>query len=227
MRFLEDLQARLYPKKYRDIFLEEYDFPTINRMTSSDCALVLTGAASPTPDSVVVAYKIAPIDRPLIMRGWHVPVQTPPSNGTMMRLVLMAADSSTKLPTTRYAPTNSGWFSVQAADVTVGDAGGDNHKQVLLSAKVAIEPGLYIIGIASTSPASGGAFRGRSNRDVIKGRRNMQYTAATVLNANYAAYDIPESPGAANLAAAGDATNANIGVRILCSRSLGGPVTLI
>lgn len=225
MRWIQDWVSGLFTRKYVDIFMEEYDCPMINRMTSQDCALILSGATSPT-GSIVVTYKPFIIDRPIIMRGWHIPVQSNPTDATKMRLVLMSADGTTKLPTVRLASTDSGWFDVSAANTTIGDAGGDNHKQVLLSAKVALNSGLYILAFASTSPAAGGNFRGRSNRDVLKGRRAMQYTGATDLNANFASFNIPENPAAGSLAAAADASNGNIGFRILCSRTLGGPVTL-
>lgn len=223
MKWLTDWVTNNFPKK-SDLFVEEYDCPCINRMGAADCVLILTGAASPTPGSIVVTYKLFPIDRPIIMRGWHIPVQTNPTDATKMRLVLMAADGTTKLPTTRLAATDSGWFDVSSANTTIGDAGADNHKQVLLSARVAIPSGTYYIGFACTSPAAGGAFRGRSNRDILKGRRNMQYTGATDLNANFAAYNIPESPAAGSLAASGDTTNGNIGFRILCARTLAGNI---
>lgn len=226
MRWLQDWVTGLFTRKYQDLFMEEYDCPMINRMTSQDCALILTGATSPT-GSIVVTYKPFIVDRPLIMRGWHIPVQSNPTDATKMSLVLMGADATTKLPTTRIAATASGWFDVSAANTTIGDAGGDNHKQVLLAAKTVVPAGLYHLAFASTSPAAAGNFRGRSNRDILKGRRAMQYTGATDLNANFASFNIPENPAAGSLAAAADASNGNIGFRLLCSRYLGGPVTLI
>lgn len=224
MKFITDWVSAFHLRKYRDSFLEEYDCPLINRMTSADCALILTGAASPTPGSIVVTYKVFPVDRPIILRGYHIPVQTNPTDGTKMRLVLMQADPTTKLPTTRIAATDSGWFDVSIANTTAGDAGGDNHKQVTLASgrRLKLEAGLYYLGFACTSPAAGGTFRGRSNRDVLKGRRNMQYTGATDLNANYATYNVPESPAAGSLAAAADTTNGNIGFRLLCARTMAG-----
>jgi len=228
MKWVTDWVENMYLRKFRDHFVEEYDCPMINRMASADCVLILTGAASPTPGSIVVTYKPFFVDRPIIMRGWHIPVQTNPTDGTKMRLVLMEADATTKLPTTRIAGSDSGWFDVSSANTTIGDAGGDNHKQVALASAGRYSlgrPRLCYIGFACTSPVAGGNFRGRSNRDIIKGRRAMQYTGATDLNANYATFNIPESPAAGSLAAAGDATNGNIGFRLLCALTMAGNIS--
>lgn len=226
-KIISDFVENFFLRKYRDSFVEEYDIPCINNLQPQSVALMLTGASSPDTGSVVVSYRVFPIDRPLILRGYHIPVQSNPTDATKMRLVLMEADATTKLPTTRITGTDSGWFDISSANTTVGDAGGDNHKQVTLASGFRYKlgrPRLCYLGIACTSPSAGGNFRGRSTRDVIKGRRNMVYTTTTVLNANYAAYNIPESPAAGNLAACADATggNGNIGFRLLCAQSMAG-----
>lgn len=226
-KIAKDWTEAFFLKKFRDHFVEEYDCPMINRMSSGDCVLIVTGAALPTPGSIVVTYKPFFIDRPIILRGYHIPVQTNPTDATKMRLVLMEADPTTKLPTTRIAGSDSGWFDVSSANTTIGDAGGDNHKQVGLASGGRYNlgrPRLCYLGFASTSPVAGGSFRGRSNRDTIKGRRAMQYTGATDLNANYATYNLPESPAAGSLAAAADTSNGNIGFRLLCALTMAGNI---